>query len=112
MSLSHVRLLRVDKGSDVIEYNVQSPDFQSSGEWTSIGRLRLIVSAADYEFEPFLPTRAKKMLPPYIYKLSEGERRRLLESDFKNFGWGAWAMTIHHYAQTLLDRGEFPEHHP
>jgi hypothetical protein len=112
MSLSHIRLLRVDKGSDVIEYKVQSPDFESSGKWTDIGRLRLIVAAGDYEFEPFLPMRGKKMLPPHIYKLSEAERQCLLEGEFKDFGWGSWAMTIHHYAQTLLKGGEFPEHHP
>jgi hypothetical protein len=112
MSLSHVRLLRLGTASDVIEYKVESPDFESSGHWTDIGRLKLIVSAADYEFEPFLPTRVKKMLPPHIYKLPAAERQRLLESEFKDFGWGAWAMTIHHYAQALLRGGEFPEYHP
>ena len=112
MSLSHVRLLRVATSGDVVEYNVQSPDFDGSGIWKDIGRLKLIVAAADYEFEPFLPTSVRKLLPPHIYKLPEPERQRLLEGEFKDFGWGAWAMTIHHYAQTLLHGGEFPEHHP
>jgi hypothetical protein len=112
MSLSHVRLLRVSTSNDVVEYKVQSPDFDSGGLWRDIGRLKLIVSAVDYEFEPSLPISVRRFLPPHIYKLPEGERQRLLEGELKDFGWGAWAMTIHHYAQTLLHRGEFPEHHP
>jgi hypothetical protein len=112
MSLAHVRLVKVAESSDVVEYKVQSPDFDSSGKWADIGRLRLFASAAEYEFDPFLPTSVQKLLPPSIYKLSEAERQRLLDGEFKDFGWGAWAMTIHHYAETLLRNGKFPERHP
>lgn len=112
MSLSHVRLMRSARSGDEIEYKVQSPDFDTEGKWADIGRLKLIVKANDYVFEPFLPITARKFLPPSIYKLPEAERQRLLATEFKDFGWGAWAMTIHHYAVTLLRSGEFPEHHP
>jgi hypothetical protein len=112
MSLSHVRLVRSTKGSDEVDYKVQSTDFDTEGKWADIGRLKLLVKTDDYLFEALLPISARKFLPPSIYKLPEAERQRLLATDFKDFGWGAWAMTIHHYAVTLLRNGEFPEHHP
>lgn len=112
MSLSHVRLLRTAISKDQVNYKVQSPDFGVEGQWADIGNLKLAIPENDYKFEPFLPISAKKFLPPHIYRLPDAERQRLLATEFKDFGWGAWAMTIHHYAETLLRDGAFPERHP
>lgn len=112
MSAVHIRLERCSDNQDSVEYKVQSPDFDERRDWSEIGRLKLNPAAGDYTFEPSLPIRARRFVPPELYKLPEPERERLLASDYKEYGWGYWAMAIHHYAMSLLQEGVFPTHHP
>lgn len=109
MSFCHVRCVLQSKLNAIASYSVQSVDFHQDRKWHEIGTLRLNKTAQSYIFEQADILASINFLPPHFYALDEFDRSSLLETEFKDYGWGAWSMTIHHYAQLLMDQSDFPE---
>ena len=112
MSLAHVRMTKVNDSEASVEYLVETLDFGSTGNWEPIGNLRVDKAKARYTFEMSATARHQKVLPPEIYELDERARADLINSTYKEFGWGAWSMRIHQWAVRFIKENSFPETYP
>lgn len=112
MSYCHLRLVLSYATTCEANYSVQSPDFNSARQWKEIGTLRIDRSARSYQFEQNSTLLERHFIPPWLYGLSEDERKQRIAQDFNQHGYGAWAMAIHQYATKLIEQGGFPEIHP
>ncbi len=112
MSYCHVRLKRISDDTSIVTYSVESPDFETNGQWSEIGQIRISKQENRYDFQPSKLLRNHKMIPPWVYGLDEKKKEAALRNEYKNFAWGAWSMAINHYATSFLEKGVFPENHP
>lgn len=112
MSLCHLRLIQTTEDSSEAAYRVESPDFDEGKEWKEIGQLRIQKTLGSYEFSPTGPWLNHRVIPPWVFGLSEDAREKLLQADYNKHGCGAWTMTIHHYASTFLKEKSYPPKHP
>jgi hypothetical protein len=95
-----------------VEYLVETLDFGSGENWEPIGTLKIGRGKADYIFEMSATAQHHKVLPPEIYGLEEGERKKLIDTRYREFGWGAWSMRIHQWAVRFIKEKSFPETYP
>ena len=114
MSYCHIRFLRRSLNDKFAEYSVESFDFHDDHEWHQIGRLSLDREQKQYDFIPAQIWLDVKALHPHLFSIAENERKRIYESELKakGYGWGAWAMRIHHWANDFLTEDSFPEIFP
>ena len=112
MSFCHLRLNRLESDPVYALYIVESPDFDTEKRWTEIGKLYLDKSKVIYSFTISDGWKWHKVVPPWVYGLSDNERIKFLEDEYKDHGCGAWTMRIHHYATQFLQKNEYPEKHP
>lgn len=112
MSLVHMRLKLALSDSNVAEYDVESIDFNDEMNWEKICVIRINKNRKDYEFEFHDKLKNDNILPPTIYGLSEDERALLLKTRYKDFGYGAWSMRIHHWVNNLIQQNHYPAKYP
>ena len=112
MSLAHVRMTKVNDSGANVEYAVETFDFSGTGNWEPIGTLKIRMGKANYDFEMSETARLHKVLPPEIYGLDERERENMINTQYKEFGWGAWSMRIHQWAVRFINEKSFPEKYP
>ncbi len=112
MSLAHIRFIQENDDEIASQYRVETPDMGSAPDWQKVGELRLEKNTGKYDFTPEPVWIEKRALPPSLYGLPEPDQKRLLSSDYDGLAWGTWAMIIHHYAVSLLERRSFPVRYP
>lgn len=112
MSLCHLRLVKSREDSSDVIYRVESPDFSDSENWQEIGQLKIQKNLGNYEFSQGGALLNHKIVPPWIYGLSEEQQETQLRNQYRDHGWGAWTMRIHHYASTFLEENSYPDNHP
>ncbi|MFB2834204.1 hypothetical protein [Floridanema evergladense] len=112
MTFVHVRLTQEKQDDLIVEYLVESFDFNQQKEWEKIGKILINKQTKSYEFEPSDIWNAHKIIPPSIFDIEEPTREKIIKSQYNDYGWGAWSMLIHHWASSFIKRGSFPQHHP
>jgi hypothetical protein len=112
MGISHVKLTQVRNEDILVEYIVQSFDFNPLGEWEQIGRLLINKQEKTYEFLPSKIWTDYKAIPPSIFYLEKTERDLLLQTQYKDYGWELGALRIHHWATSFIDENFFPLQFP
>jgi len=112
MSLAHIRFIQEADDAIISRYRVETPDMGSAPDWQKVGELRLEKHSGKYDFTPEAVWIENRALPPSLYGLPEPDQKRLLSSDYDGLAWGTWAMIIHHYAVSLLERRTFPARYP
>lgn len=112
MSFVHVRLTQEKQDDSIVEYLVESFDFNEQREWEKIGTILINKQTKSYEFEPSDVWKDYKIIPPSIFGIEESEREKIIKSEYHNYGWGAWSMLIHHWASSFIKSGSFPKYHP
>ena len=112
MSFAHVRLNKIKQNEFLVEYIVESFDFNNESEWEEIGKLEINIIAKSYDFWPAKIWSSLQIIPPPIYGLDETKREQIIKSKYRDYGWGAWSMLIHHWAVSFIKQDSFPEYHP
>ena len=120
MSFAHLRLNKIERDNYLIEYLVESFDFNEEKEWEEVGKLVMNTATKSYEFQPAkiwsdvasATLRERPIIPPEVFGLDETERKQVIESQYQDYGWGAWSMLIHHWAVSFIEKESFPEYHP
>lgn len=112
MSFAHLRLNKIEQDNFLVEYLVESFDFNEEKEWEKVGKLAIDTAAKNYEFQPAKIWSDRPIIPPEVFGLDETERKQIIESKYQDYGWGAWSMLIHHWAVSFIQKESFPEYHP
>ena len=112
MSFAHLRINRIEQDKSLVEYLVESFDFNEEKEWEKVGKLVMNTAAKNYEFIPAKIWSDRPIIPPEVFGLDETERKQVIESKYRDYGWGAWSMLIHHWAVSFIQKESFPEYHP
>lgn len=112
MSFAHLRLNKIKEDKSQVEYLVESFDFNEEKEWEKVGKLLINTAAKNYEFKPAKIWSDRPIIPPEVFGLDETERKQVIESKYRDYGWGAWSMLIHHWAVSFIQKESFPEYHP
>ena len=100
MSFVHLTLKRIFINKNNVEYEVLCSDFSSNRELESIGRVIINKSEQDYIFEVNERQKNLRIIPPKFYSKSEEERKILLETEYNDYGCGAWSMRIDNWLKT------------
>ncbi len=112
MSLTHIRLNQISNSNDIAVYKVESIDFSEERIWQEIGVLRIFKLKKDYEFVGSKLAEDNKLIPPELYKFSEEDRKKMIETTYHNYGRSAWSMCIHHWAGSLIKNDNYPKGYP
>ena len=108
MSLPHVTLVKWSR-TGVVEYGVESRDFNPDGRWEVVGSVTFVPEAHMYRFRPTLIWQKKRVLPPHLYGLDQRERVAEIRARYRGFGFGAWGEAVHQCAVALMREGLYPE---
>jgi hypothetical protein len=112
MSFAHLRFKKSRENRDDIVYSVLSPDFSDNGEWQEIAEVAISRTQSTHTFSPRNCWTNEKIIPPYIYGLSEEERQKILASQFIGYGFGAWTGRILSQVRRMQVTGNFPDEIP
>lgn len=112
MSLVHLKLKQTKIDDSFVEYDVESIDFNQEMEWEIIGKIVIDKAGKKYNFTVCDRYKDKKIVPPFLYSKSEDERKVLLDTKYKGFGYGAWSLRIDHWINSLIEQDIFPTNYP
>lgn len=87
MTFVHVRLSKLKQNDALIEYLVESFDFNEQREWEAIGKIAIAKWQQSYEFQPERVWSDRRIIPPSIYGLPEAEREQIVKSKYREYGW-------------------------
>lgn len=109
MSFAHIRLKKLKDNEDAISYVALSPDFNDAHEWREVAQLIISRAQNTHTFVPCNAWSDQKVVPPYVYGLSEPETREALSSEFAGYGYGAWTGRIMSLVRRMQESGVYPE---
>ena len=112
MSLAHIRLKKVKEDDKDVVYAVLSFDFNDAHEWEQIAEVVVSRTQGTHIFSLRNAWLGEKVVPPYVYGLSEEERQSVLSSKFAGHGYGAWTGRILLQVRRMQDAGYFPDESP
>ncbi|MDY6805344.1 MAG: hypothetical protein SXA11_16255 [Cyanobacteriota bacterium] len=112
MSFAHLRINKLEQDNFIVEYLVESFDFNEEKEWEKVGKLVINTAAKNYEFQAAKIWIDRPIIPPEVFRLDETERQQVIQSQYRDYGWGAWSILIHHWAVSFIQKESFPEYHP
>lgn len=93
-------------------YAALSPDFNDAHEWQEVAQIIVSQTQDTHAFVPSQVWSDKKVVPPYVYGLSEPEMREALSSEFADHGYGAWTGHILSQVRKMQESGVYPEESP
>lgn len=96
----------------IVEYDVESIDFNEEMEWEKIGEVRISMDTKEYSFTLNEKHKDKKFIPPTLYSKEDDEREQLLKSEYQGFGYGAWSMRIDNWINTFIKHNNYPDTYP
>ena len=94
MSFAHLRLNKIEQDKSQVEYLVESFDFNEEKEWEKVGKLAINTAAKNYEFQPAKIWSDRSIIPPEVFGLDETERKQVIESEYRDYGWGVICQKI------------------
>ncbi|MGK7899803.1 MAG: hypothetical protein AB4352_00040 [Hormoscilla sp.] len=105
----HLRLTRTKFNDFIVEYLVESSDFNRGRSWQSVGKIVIDKIEKDYKFQPAKVWEERQIIPPEVYarELTATEPQFIYPDR-----WSAWSMLIHYWAVLLLESNTFPAYHP
>ena len=112
MSFAHIRLKKVREDEREVSYVALSPDFNDAHEWQEVARLVVSRTQNTHTFVPQNAWSDQKVVPPYVYGLSEPEMREALSSEFAGYGYGAWTGRILSQVRRRQESGTDPDDSP
>jgi hypothetical protein len=112
MSFAHIRLMKLKEDEHDIFYVALSPDFNDAREWQEVARLVVSRRHCTHDFMTSGAWSDKKVVPPYVYGLSEKEREAVLASKFHGAGYGAWTGRILSQVRRMQESGTYPDETP
>jgi hypothetical protein len=112
MSLVHLKAELIKKEDLSADYSIKSCDFCEKMTWQEIGILKIDRVLKSYDFFLVKPFDNLPFIPPSFYSLEKEEQEVILKSEYQNHSYGAWSMTIDHWANKILKLETFPETFP
>lgn len=112
MSFAHIRLKKLREDGREVSYVALSPDFNDAHEWQEVARLTVSRTQNTHTFVPQNAWADQKVVPPYVYGLSEPEMREALSSEFAGYGYGAWTGRILSQVRRMQESGTYPDESP
>lgn len=112
MSFAHIRLKKLKEDKGEVLYVALSPDFNDAHEWQEVAQLVVSRTQNTHTFVPCGTWSGQKVVPPYVYGLSEPEIREALSSEFAGYGYGAWTGRIQSQVRRMQDSGVYPDESP
>lgn len=112
MSFAHIRLVKLKEDEDEVLYVAQSPDFNDAHEWQEVAQLTVSRTEGTHMFIPCNAWLGQKVVPPYVYGLSESAMREALSSEFSGYGYGAWTGRILSQVRRMQESGIYPDESP
>ena len=109
MSFAHTLLKKVKETPTDVTYFVLSPDFNDAHAWEEVAEIVVSRTAGTHTFSPRNAWLKEKVVPPYVYGLSEVEREKALSTEFAGHGCGAWTGRILSRLHRMQETGEFPD---
>lgn len=109
MSFAHVRLSKIFEDAAVVRYLVASPDFEGSGRWQEVAEVVIEKQSRTYSFSVKGLWEHEKVVPPYVYGLTEDAMAKELAGKYGGHGYGAWTGRIYSHIRTLISSKNFPE---
>jgi hypothetical protein len=94
VSFAHIRLEKTGESEKCIIYSALSSDFNEAHEWQEVAELIVDRARGTHTFSLRNVWLGKKVVPPYVYGLSEEKRRHALSHEFTEHGYGAWTGRI------------------
>ncbi|WP_143684916.1 hypothetical protein [Variovorax sp. KK3] len=95
-----------------VSFVVLSPDFNDAHEWQEIASLSVSRTQNTHVLAPKNAWADQKVVPPYVYGLSEPEMRKVLSSEFTGYGYGAWTGRIWSQIRKMQESGIYPDEAP
>lgn len=112
LSLVHLRLKLVENDDSAAAYEAESIDFNEEMNWEKICVIKIDKIRKEYEYDFFSKYKAFNIIPPSLYDKDEKERTSLLETKYKDYGYGAWSMRIHRWIKTIIEQDNYPNKYP
>lgn len=109
MSRIHIQFTREAQTDLVVTYVVTSSDFDESRRSEPIARIEIDRIEKSYRYFPLGRFLTEKVIPPHVFNLPSAEQERALQQEFRDHGYGGWTSRIARVAQSIVERGEFPD---
>jgi hypothetical protein len=108
MSRVHIRFRKEQDLDDSVIYRVDSSDFSDVGNWEPIARITVNKIQSTYKFEPLGCFLNFKVVPPFVYDMSESERSFTLHENYKEFSYGGWTSRMAKMIRPMIANNNFP----
>jgi hypothetical protein len=109
MSYSHIQLIKIFADTNIVTYEISSPDFSKDHKWEKLGTIEINFLSKTYMHKNNALWEKYKIYPIEIQELNREKRIEIIEQKYQGYGSGRWSMNIFNFIQNCLMTKDCPE---